>query len=47
MGKAARKSFAVSIHGFGLGPDQSLEHPMGQRGKGLQKTGTLGSIVPR
>ena len=27
--------FAVSIDGFGAGPEQSLEHPLGKRGQEL------------
>ena len=32
MGKVRVAGFAVSIDGFGAGPDQSLEHPLGKRG---------------
>ena len=32
MGKVRVTGFAVSIDGFGAGPDQSLEHPLGKRG---------------
>ena len=32
MAKLRVQSFAVSIDGFGAGPDQSLEHPLGVRG---------------
>ena len=32
MGKVRVAAFGVSIDGFGAGPDQSLEHPLGQRG---------------
>ena len=32
MGKVRVLAFGVSIDGFGAGPDQSLEHPLGQRG---------------
>lgn len=35
MGKVRVAGFAVSIDGFGAGPDQSLEHPLGVRGKAL------------
>src|SRR5271155_5936874 len=32
MGKVRVRGFAVSIDGFGAGPDQGLEHPLGKRG---------------
>src|SRR6202020_1113975 len=32
MGKVRVLAFGVSIDGFGAGPDQSLQHPLGQRG---------------
>ncbi|MFA6032079.1 MAG: dihydrofolate reductase family protein [Myxococcota bacterium] len=32
MGKVRVAGFAVSADGFGAGPDQSLEHPLGMRG---------------
>ncbi len=32
MGKVRVMAFGVSIDGFGAGPDQSLEHPLGKRG---------------
>jgi dihydrofolate reductase len=32
VGKVRVRGFAVSIDGFGAGPDQSLEHPLGKRG---------------
>jgi dihydrofolate reductase len=35
MGKVRVAGFAVSIDGFGAGPDQSLEHPLGKRGPEL------------
>ena len=35
MGKVRVRGFAVSIDGFGAGPDQSLEQPMGKGGGGL------------
>jgi hypothetical protein len=35
MGKVRVAGFAVSIDGFGAGPDQSLEHPMGKGGREL------------
>ena len=35
MGKVRVGGFSVSIDGFGAGPDQSLEHPMGKRGREL------------
>ena len=35
MGKVRVRGFAVSIDGFGAGPDQSLEHPLGKRGEEL------------
>ncbi len=35
MGKVRVAGFGVSIDGFGAGPDQSLEHPLGKRGPEL------------
>jgi len=35
MGKVRVAGFGVSIDGFGAGPDQSLEHPLGKRGTEL------------
>jgi dihydrofolate reductase len=35
MGKVRVMAFGVSIDGFGAGPDQSLEHPLGKRGEEL------------
>ena len=35
MGKVRVAGFGVSIDGFGAGPDQSLEHPLGRRGQEL------------
>jgi len=35
MGKVRVAGFAVSLDGFGAGPDQSLEHPLGLRGPEL------------
>src|SRR5919199_3016991 len=35
MGKVCVRGFAVSSDGFGAGPDQSLEHPMGKGGREL------------
>lgn len=32
MGKVRVAGFGVSLDGFGAGPDQSLEHPLGKRG---------------
>jgi dihydrofolate reductase len=37
MQKLRIESFAISIDGFGAGPQQSLENPMGIRGTDLQK----------
>jgi dihydrofolate reductase len=37
MGKVRVAGFAVSIDGFGAGPEQSLEHPMGKGGKDLHQ----------
>ena len=31
------KSFAISIDGYGAGPDQDLEHPLGVRGPELME----------
>jgi len=35
MGKVRVAAFGVSIDGFGAGPDQNLEHPLGKRGQEL------------
>ncbi len=37
MSKLCVRSFAVSIDGFGAGPDQDLEHPLGVRGPELME----------
>src|ERR671939_159691 len=37
MGKVRVRGFAVSIDGFGAGPDQGLEHPMGRGGRELHR----------
>ena len=39
MGKVRVAGFGVSIDGFGAGPDQSLEHPLGKRGPELCSIG--------
>ncbi len=33
MSRLRVHSFAISIDGYGAGPDQDLEHPIGVRGK--------------
>ena len=35
MGKVHVAAFGVSMDGFGAGPDQSVEHPLGKRGEEL------------
>ncbi len=35
MGKVCVRGFAVSADGYGAGPDQSLEHPLGKGGREL------------
>jgi dihydrofolate reductase len=37
MGQVRVRGFAVSIDGFGAGPDQSLEHPLGKGGPDLMQ----------
>ncbi len=37
MSKLRVQSFAISIDGFGAGPDQDLEHPLGVRGLELME----------
>ncbi len=37
MGRVRVASFAVSLDGFGAGPDQSLEHPLGVGGPSLHR----------
>src|SRR5947209_1237603 len=36
-GRVRVAGFAVSVDGFGAGPDQSLEDPLGKRGKELHR----------
>lgn len=49
MGKVRVAGFALSIDGFGAGPNQSLEHPLGRRGGELMNwlfpTRTFRSMV--
>jgi hypothetical protein len=35
MPKVRVAGFSISLDGFGAGPDQSLEHPLGKRGQEL------------
>ena len=37
MSKLRVQSFAVSIDGYGAGPNQSLEHPLGTTGPELME----------
>ena len=37
MSKLRVQSFAVSLDGYGAGPNQALEHPLGQRGPELME----------
>jgi dihydrofolate reductase len=37
LGKVRVAGFSVSLDGFGAGPDQSLENPLGRRGKELHQ----------
>jgi dihydrofolate reductase len=37
MAKVRVAGFSLSVDGFGAGPGQSLEHPLGQRGKELHE----------
>jgi hypothetical protein len=37
MQKLRVESFSISIDGFGAGPNQSLENPLGTGGTGLHK----------
>jgi dihydrofolate reductase len=37
MPKLCVRSFSISVDGFGAGPEQSLDHPMGLGGMGLHK----------
>ncbi|WP_226575283.1 dihydrofolate reductase family protein [Acuticoccus sediminis] len=37
MSKVIVSGFSLSIDGYGAGPDQSLEHPVGKRGEELHK----------
>ena len=49
MGKVRVRGFAVSTDGFGAGPDQSLQHPLGKGGRALHNwfypTRTFRSMV--
>jgi len=49
MGKVRVRGFGVSIDGFGAGPDQSLEHPLGKGGRALHEwfypTRTFQSLI--
>src|SRR5438105_4058238 len=49
MGKVRVRGFAVSIDGFGAGPDQGLAHPLGKGGPELMQwffpTRTFRSMV--
>jgi dihydrofolate reductase len=37
MSKVVVRAFSVSLDGFGAGPDQSLENPLGRRGEELHE----------
>jgi dihydrofolate reductase len=37
MSKVRVSAFAISLDGYGAGPDQSLEHPLGKRGAELHE----------
>jgi dihydrofolate reductase len=37
MGNVCARGFAVSVDGFGAGPDQSLKHPLGKGGPELMR----------
>lgn len=37
MSKLRVAAFSISVDGFGAGPDQSLEHPLGRGGEELHK----------
>lgn len=49
MSRVRVESFAISLDGFGAGPDQSLENPLGVGGKGLHewafKTDTFQKMI--
>jgi hypothetical protein len=45
MGKVRVRGFTVSINGFGAGPDQGLEHPLGKRVEAKPKLGSLGKAT--
>jgi dihydrofolate reductase len=51
MGKVRVSAFSISLDGFGAGPDQDLEHPLGLRGEELHhwvfKTRTFHEMVGR
>jgi hypothetical protein len=46
MPKVRVAGFSVSLDGFGAGPEQSLENPLGQRGLELHE-GFFGARSPR
>ena len=37
MSRVVVRSFSISLDGYGAGPDQSLEHPLGVKGETLHK----------
>ncbi|MGH6889217.1 MAG: dihydrofolate reductase family protein, partial [Rhizomicrobium sp.] len=37
MTKVRVAGFSISLDGFGAGPDQSLENPLGRRGRELHR----------
>ena len=49
MGKVRVAAFSISIDGYGAGPDQSLEHPLGKGGRELHnwfyRTRTFRSMI--
>ena len=51
MGKVCVRGFAISADGFGAGPNQSLEHPLGEGGRELHNwfypTRTFQSMIGR
>lgn len=48
MGKVRVSSYSISVDGYGAGPDQSVEHPLGRQGESLHEwmfaTKTFGAL---
>ena len=47
MTKVRVAGFSISLDGFGAGPEQSLENPLGKRGQELHPVDVRHAHVPR